>query len=324
MITCRRPFESRIFRWIAFRNHSTDMKANRAPIFLLFFTASLLLQAHQGEYKDQDCLICHGEPNIHQILSDGKTRSLYVNPDEWDADVHHRGRMTCVDCHVNADPAFHFREGQIDVDCAQCHRQEEEEYLKNVHFDYQPVLPGRELPQCYHCHTRHHILRYDDPASSIHEKNIGATCVECHPEVMVEGILKGTSLGKISGHRKGDLSEKFDMMVCTSCHYQDSAHGAKRVVDDFCSRCHDVNADTGPVMGPTHLNSMKWTAFNYTAAGLVFILVIGAGVFWGYKKHACVFQHILLWHKNMRIPMNSEKRKNAEDEAREPQAENHE
>lgn len=278
------------------------MITKKAAYFYSIFVLAILLHPQsKSPYTDQDCLICHGEANIHQILSDGKTRSLYVDPAEWEQDVHHIGRMTCVDCHINASPTVHFREGQIDVDCARCHQQEEEEYQKNIHFDYRPVLPGRELPQCYHCHTRHHVLRHDDPSASIHEKNIGRTCGDCHAEVMVKGILKGTSLGKISGHRKGDISEKFDMMVCTRCHFQDSAHGDKRIVEDFCSRCHDVNAETSSIMGPTHLNSKKWSAYNFMAGGIVLLIFLGAGVFWGYRNRKNVVDKILSWQKNMRI-----------------------
>jgi len=301
------------------------MTTKKTAFFLSAIVAALFLYPQsKPDYTDQECLICHSESNIHQILHDGKTRSLYVNPDEWEQDVHHKGGMTCVECHINATPTLHFREGQIDVDCARCHQQEEEEYLKNVHFDFRPVLAGRELPQCYHCHTKHHVLLHDDPSASIHEKNIGGTCVECHPEVMVKGILKGTSLGKISGHRKGDSSEKFDMMVCTSCHYRDSAHGTKRVVNDFCSRCHDVNAETSVVMGPTHLSSTKWMAFNYTAGGLVLFLIIGAGVFWGYKKREGIFDKFHLWHKNMRIDVEEKEEIKNEAELKNSHPEEHE
>ena len=109
--------------------------------------------ADSPTYTDQDCLFCHGKPNISQILNNGKVRSLYVDPQQWEEDIHHIGKLTCIDCHIYADPYCHFREGLIDVDCAKCHPEEAEEYQKNIHFNFTPVTPGKELPSCYHCHT---------------------------------------------------------------------------------------------------------------------------------------------------------------------------
>jgi hypothetical protein len=251
---------------------------------------------------DQDCLICHGKPEISQITKDGIMRTLYVDPDKWSQDVHRQGHLTCVHCHIYADPFLHFREGFIDVDCARCHPIEAEEYQKNIHLTFTTATPGKELPLCYHCHTKHNVLPHDDPSSSVHESHIGKTCGSCHAEVMVKGILSGTSLGKISGHRKGDISEKFDMNVCLNCHYQDSAHGAKRVYKDFCIRCHDVRSKGNVVMGPTHLNSTRWAGINFIEDGLLFLLLVVSGTALLYRSRRGIIKKIVEWHQNMKIP----------------------
>lgn len=251
-------------------------------------------------YTDQDCLSCHGKPDIFQITVDGKVRSIFVDPEEWSQDIHKKGKMTCVDCHTNANPYLHFREGFIDVNCAYCHPEEEEEYQKNIHLTFAIPSANKEFPLCYHCHTKHHVLPHDDPSSSIHEKNIGETCGKCHAEVMVKGILMGTSLGKISGHRKGDLAESFDMRVCINCHYDDSAHGNKRAFKDFCSRCHDYRSKADSVMGPTHLNSIKQAWLNSIASGLAVLLIIGACVFIGYRSRKGIVTAIKTWHDSMK------------------------
>jgi hypothetical protein len=245
-------------------------------IFISFFWASLFSD-QEKKFSNNDCLLCHGKPGHSQITPEGKTRSLVVNREEWSQDVHQKKGMVCVDCHLNANPLFHFREGFIPVNCARCHPQEEEEYLKNVHHDFpiSLVTPGKELPQCYHCHTTHHVLKHDDPRASIHENNIGDTCGSCHAEVMISSILKGASLGKISGHRKGDLSERFDMNVCISCHYADSAHGNKRVYKDFCSRCHDPSAKENVIMGGTHTRSRRWSGLNIAALVILILFITG-------------------------------------------------
>jgi len=266
-----------------------------------FMIASQFSLAQTSFYSDEECLFCHGKPEISQILSDGRTRSLYVDPEEWSQDIHQAGKVLCVGCHTNANPFLHFREGFIDVDCARCHPEEAEEYEKNVHLTFAAPSPGKELPLCFHCHTKHHVLRHDDPSSSVHEKHIGETCGSCHAEVMVKGLFKGRSMGKISGHRKGDLSEKFDMRVCINCHYDDSAHGSKRVFKDFCSRCHDVSSMASIVMGPTHLDSQRIAWLNLTSSGLLAVLVLGTGVFIIYRSRGGIASNVKSWLGKMRI-----------------------
>ncbi len=250
-------------------------------------------------YSDQECLTCHAKINLAQVLGDGSVRSLFVDPEKWSQDVHQKGHLSCVDCHTAANPYVHFREGFLDVDCAKCHPEQAEEYLKNVHYEFTPISPDKELPLCYDCHTKHHILRHDDPSASINKKNIEATCGECHPEVMVKSILKGASLGKISGHRKGDISEKFDMATCIKCH--NPAHGTNTVYQDFCTRCHNPEKTADIALGPTHLNSAKWMGFNTAGDSLSLLLILGTFVFLGYKSRKTFAGKLRDWHDSMKI-----------------------
>lgn len=251
-------------------------------------------------FRDVDCQNCHGRATICQIQSDGRLRSLFVDPIDWSRDIHQKSGMSCVDCHTNANPAVHFREGYPDVDCARCHPEEEEEYTKNIHFEYKYLALNRVLPQCYDCHTKHGVLLHDDSESSVSENNIGETCSRCHPEVMIKGILKGSSLGKISGHRKGDLSEKFDMNVCISCHYSDSAHGRKRTYKDFCSRCHDPADKGNAFLGGTHVRSFRWTGSNLLGSALSLLLIAGLGCAFGYNFRKNIVRGVRAWHERMK------------------------
>jgi hypothetical protein len=292
-------------------------------LFLLFLLLFKQSNSQLPVYSDQDCLLCHGKPEIAQIAPDGKVRSLFVDPEKWSQDIHHRGNVMCIDCHKHANPYLHFREGFIDVDCARCHPEEDEEYQKNIHQTFAaPITPGKELPLCFHCHTKHHVLRHDEPSSSVHESHIAETCGTCHPEVMVKELVDGASLGKISGHRKGDLSEKFDMNLCLDCHYEDSAHGAKRVYKDFCTRCHDVKSKGGLVMGPTHLNSARWISLNLIGNGLFVLSLLLAGSFIIYRSRKGISTKIKVWFNQMKKSEDSpeqdipqaEKREDSEDQ----------
>jgi len=279
---------------------------NRIFIFFIFFVLSIhpsYLQSFDG-YPDKDCLKCHEKPEISQTLKNGHTRSIHVDPSKWAQDIHHKIGMTCVDCHVQAIPSLHIREGFKKVDCANCHPEEEEEFTKNIHFEYRNVTPEKTLPQCYDCHTKHFVLLHDHPESSIHEANIGKTCGICHAEVKVRGIFKGMSLGKISGHRKGDLSDKFDMNVCISCHYGDSAHGPKRAYKEYCSRCHDVRRKGIGILSPIHLDSVRWARFNYIGSGLAIFSLLGLGVFIGKRTRKKFIQKISTWVNTMKIDGN--------------------
>jgi len=116
---------------------------------------------------------------------------------------------------------------------------------------------------------------------------------------MVKGIFKGSSIGKISGHRKGDISEKFDMAVCIQCH--NPAHGSNTVYKEFCTRCHDPNQKASVAIGPTHLNSTKWTGFNTVGGGMALFLILGTFVYLSYKSRETFSRRIRNWHESMKV-----------------------
>jgi hypothetical protein len=140
---------------------------------------------------------------------------------------------------------------------------------------------------------------------------------------MVKGVFTGSSLGKISGHRKGDIAEKFDMHVCISCHYEDSAHGVKRVYKDFCSRCHDVRSPANVVMGPTHLALPTVSSLNYVNGALVLSFALGIFIFFGYRSRKKIANGVKSWLGKMRVEEEQiQKEEGAEDKEKEtPQPE---
>jgi hypothetical protein len=114
---------------------------------------------------------------------------------------------------------------------------------------------------------------------------------------MVSSLLKGSSLGKISGHRKGDISERFDMKACIHCHHP--AHSTTGVAKDFCGRCHDDSIKANIIIGPTHLSSLKWMRPNYVGGILAVFLILGAVLFVGYRSRKGFILKCQTWLKSM-------------------------
>lgn len=54
-------------------------------------------------------------------------------------------------------------------------------------------------------------------------------------------------------------------------------------------------------MGPTHLDTVKLTRLNSVGSGLVFLFLIGAFVFIGYKSRKSIVNGIKTWHTRMKI-----------------------
>jgi cytochrome b subunit of formate dehydrogenase len=94
---------------------------------------------------------------------------------------------------------------------------------------------------CTDCHNTHFILKHTDEQSSIHYKNIPATCATCH-----EGIYKEYT---DSIHRLSDTETGEKMPTCEDCH---SAHTIKEIQQDQfmaevthqCGSCHEDLSET--------------------------------------------------------------------------------
>jgi cytochrome b subunit of formate dehydrogenase len=104
------------------------------------------------------CTSCHGE---HLILAPTNVRSA-VNP----AHV----RETCGECHGNVRLASRFglpADRVLSFDAS---------------FHGMAAKAGSQsVANCASCHGVHNILPSSDPRSTVHPKNLAATCGKCHP-----------------------------------------------------------------------------------------------------------------------------------------------
>jgi len=128
-----------------------------------------------------DCLMCHDDSELTKISGE-RVVSLFVNQTKFEASVHGREGMTCVDCHQDLDGLEdeHARELES-VDCTVCHDDVSEIYDASLHG--REVLAGNALaPHCWDCHGAHDILRSEEEDSRVNRFNIPIMCGNCHKE----------------------------------------------------------------------------------------------------------------------------------------------
>jgi len=196
-----------------------------------------------------ECLACHGDSTLsHEV--NGKTVSLYVNPQTFKDSIH--GSMfTCVDCHADVKNAAHETTPQK-VSCATCHADEQSAYERSFHA--KAVQGGNtHAATCVDCHgSPHDLLPASDPKSRVHHTNIPATCGACHSQkfVMEDGGQSAQMVASyqqsVHGHAVAAGSEK--AAVCTDCHGTHEILDAKDTKSPIfkfnvpltCGRCHDV------------------------------------------------------------------------------------
>ena len=198
-----------------------------------------------------DCSNCHAEvSNIYDASGHGQA---YFRKDE--------NAPYCTDCHGKHivksrydDTAPTYR-AFIPKLCGECHREDgkavEIATLKevNAYADYSSSVHGRGLSEkgllptamCTDCHTTHYILKESDERSSIHPKNIPATCATCHKGIYDDYIKSDHAIT----HDKHDMKYP----TCADCH---SAHVITDISgDDFmnevthqCGNCHEELSET--------------------------------------------------------------------------------
>ncbi len=155
--------------------------------------------SHMNKALPGACGICHPE-----ALEDyeGSIHGRAVARGSKDAPV-------CVDCHKGyrstspSSPNSPVHPVRIADTCSECHASEKlnKEYnlptrrLETYRESYHGIanrFGDTTVANCASCHGSHDIRRSSDPKSSIHKKNLPATCGKCHP-----GANENYTKGKI-------------------------------------------------------------------------------------------------------------------------------
>lgn len=217
-------------------------------LFIIILTACTVAMATPP--KNEDCLLCHGQPDLEAVTPRGKTLKLYMPPDALKGSAHET--LNCVDCHTGAksfDEVPHWS-APAKPACGDCHADVLESYLKSdIHGQgFQEKNP--RAPYCNGCHSGHRILPLTSPDSAMSRQNQPDTCGFCHGSEKLnkeEGITKRNLITryKSSVHWQAINQGKIGA-TCTDCHgfhsIQPSASATSSVSEigiiNTCVRCH--------------------------------------------------------------------------------------
>lgn len=198
------------------------------PRWSLVFLLSLLALAAVAPAQDADfCLMCHDDDELTKTR-DGRVVSLFVDLEKFEASVHGREGLTCIDCHQDLDGLEDEHAETLEpVDCTMCHDDVAEVYSHSLHG--REVAAGNALaPHCWDCHGAHEVLPPTEPTSRVNRFNIPIMCGSCHKE-------------------GAPVARMFDIpQDSILTHYQQSIHGEglfKRglTISAVCIDCHTAH-----------------------------------------------------------------------------------
>jgi len=198
-----------------------------------------------------DCSICHSE-----IVETYATSIHGIQAERGDPEA-----PLCEDCHGThgvrgrRDPMSPTFPSRVPGLCGQCHSEgsqaavrytsDERQILQN----YTMSIHGKGLLEsglvvtamCADCHTPHHVLPHNDPASSVNPDNIPKTCARCH-----NGIYERFTQ---SIHSPAVSKTEKQLPICSDCHQAHTISrtdkvGFKLEVINQCGRCHEDVTET--------------------------------------------------------------------------------
>jgi cytochrome b subunit of formate dehydrogenase len=132
------------------------------------------------------------------------------------------------------DLASHPGKPVSPVVCATCHDKPSTTYEASVHGMARKA-GNTGAAQCSDCHGVHDIIKVNAPLSPVNRDNLGATCGQCHPDVV--------ETYKASIHGQALANGVREAPSCVDCHSDHQIESLKsasptKVSADVCSRCH--------------------------------------------------------------------------------------
>ncbi len=204
---------------------------------------------HEADLAPVDCGVCHAD------VSEIYAGSLHG----WALDRGNQRAPTCASCHTthdirsSSDPASTTHKANLPETCStKCHGEGglfEDSIVKlpESFQDYNMSVHGRgtrhgveAAASCDDCHEVHDLKSSADPTSPINQRNVAATCGQCHGGVqrMYDGSIHGRAL----------QAGVTDSPTCTDCHGEhlilrpsdpESSTYIGRIATSTCGNCHE-------------------------------------------------------------------------------------
>ncbi|MFQ5577153.1 MAG: cytochrome c3 family protein [Anaerolineae bacterium] len=229
-------------------------------------TAPLEQRLPPASEPNENCLMCHSDPDFKGRFQNGELISLNVNAGEYEQSVHEPAGLTCVACHTDISRYPHHIEEQ--VTCTHCHPEQGGESVADYatlrvelpFVDYRAMTlsineacrschelefqlaedsvhvrvferGNREAPVCVDCHGSHNVTHPGQPRAKISH-----ICGTCHRAVY------STYTSSVHGQAL-DSESNPDVPVCTNCHGTHSIpspHTAnfRTKSPEMCGNCH--------------------------------------------------------------------------------------
>ncbi|MCP5517909.1 MAG: cytochrome b/b6 domain-containing protein [Verrucomicrobiales bacterium] len=182
---------------------------------------------------DEDCLLCHSDPDMTKTDADGNEVSVFVDEAIFAASAH--GTNTCFSCHddITSD---HPDDGVIPkrIDCATCHEDQSESYGASVH-GLALAAGDTAAATCVDCHGDHNVTHPTSLESPLHWSRLAETCGECHPDAADDVAASVHGMAMQDGRREAP--------TCTDCHAEHriealNAVSSVKLAEQICAKCH--------------------------------------------------------------------------------------
>jgi hypothetical protein len=202
------------------------------------FLASSPVSTHALD--ENDCLTCHGDPELVKTTEDGAEVSLYVSEQAVNIAAHRF--IDCTTCHTQDphDVGTPLTKLSLAEKCGSCHQYQFRLHLESTHG--QQLAQGNpDVATCVDCHSDtsnpHSVIRVLEYNAPTYKKNIAQTCAKCHGneelmasygvvEKVYESYLRSFH-GKATQLGNYEITQ-LDKATCTNCH---GYHDIKSVAD---------------------------------------------------------------------------------------------
>ena len=184
------------------------MKKPYIIVHLFLSLCLLLLTVPCLAIENDECMDCHGDPDLTRMESQGVKQNLSLDYRKFQYSIHNINGIACVDCHsditeLNFDNEVPHALSIKSVDCSTCHEEEGQAYSKSVHM--QAASKGMSI-KCSACHGYHEVMP-GDRLSVLEREN--KSCLKCHNPFSLHAWLP-------------QKETHFAYVECTVCHAPDS------------------------------------------------------------------------------------------------------